>query len=85
MVGRKLPKALEKNPKAFVDVSTGLMNVPGSVSKLPASGVDFTVKGTVSTRKLRSKKPGKGFREGKTEGKRLSMLGKKTAIKRLRN
>lgn len=39
MVGRrKLPKALSKNPKPFVDVSAGLMNVPGSVSKLRTDG-----------------------------------------------
>lgn len=39
MVGRrKLPKALSKNPKPFVDVSAGLMNVPGSVSRLRTDG-----------------------------------------------
>lgn len=85
MVGRKLPKALEKNPKPFVDVSSGLMNVPDSVSKLPASGVDFSVGGTVPTGRLRRSNGKKGFKEGKKEGKRLSMVGKKSVIKRLRN
>jgi len=82
MVGRKLPKALTSNPKPFVDISAGLMNVPKSMGDLPASGVDFTVGGTVKARKNGNGK--KGFKEGKREGQRLTKLSRKRASKVLR-
>lgn len=85
MVGGKLPKALAKNPKPFVDTSTGLMNVPGSVSKLPASGVDLTVGGTVNTRRLRKGNGNAGFKAGKKEGQRLTKTGSKRASRIIRS
>lgn len=82
MVGRKLPKALSKNPKPFVDTSAGLMNVPSSVRKLPASGVQVPggafAQGTKAIRKLSSKRT--TFRGiGKKEGQRLTKIGSKRA------
>ncbi len=85
MVGRngKLPKALEADQKPFVDVSSGLMNVPKSVSELSTSGIDFTVGGSV---KAPRKKNGRtGFKAGKKEGQRLSKISGKRASKILRS
>ena len=86
MVGRKLPKALSKNPKPFVDVSSGLMNVPDSVSRLPTSGVDFTVGGTTRSPSRRNGKNGQsGFKAGKKEGLKLSKGAGKRASRILRS
>ena len=84
MVGTRLPKALSKNPKVFNDPSTGLMNVPGSVGNLPASGVDFTVGGTVKGANMRKGNGSKGFKAGKKEGMRLTKIGSKRASRILK-
>lgn len=91
----KLPKALAPNPKPFVDVSAGLMNVPGSVSRMRADGVidpiarseglkpNRVIKKALATKRpntfITRKANGRGFKAGKAEGKRLTSVGRKRA------
>ena len=83
MVGKRkgLPKALTKTPKPFRDTS-GLMNVPSSISRLPASGVKVPKgalrQGGKAIRQLSSKRTTlRGI--GKKEGQRLSKRAGKRA------
>lgn len=63
-----MKNAYKKTPKPFEDYSNTMMNVPGSISKLPASGVDFMPYGG-HVDKLE--------RAGKMAGKKLTKLSKK--------
>lgn len=84
----KLGKAFAKSPKAVdLDVSERMFNIPTSIADLPASGVDFSVGGTVPTGRLKSRGNGKtGFKAGKREGERLTRSSRKgSALRKLRN
>lgn len=87
MVQKKLPRALSKNPKVFNEESTGLMNVPSSIAKLPASGVDMSVGGTIRGSGITGSKKanGRGFKAGKKEARRLTSISGKRASRILRS
>jgi len=82
---KKLGKAFDKyeNP-VDMDVSKRMFNVPTSIGDLPASGVDFSVGGTVPTGAIRKKNGRSGFKSGKKEGMRLTKNSRRSALRKLR-